>query len=60
MCTFVKEKFEEALVQIRIGLMKEIRMDYNKFLGNVLDNKWWTKTVDRYAGLSAGGIGKKV
>mmetsp|Transcript_31069 Transcript_31069/g.56364 ORF Transcript_31069/g.56364 Transcript_31069/m.56364 type:complete len:1271 (+) Transcript_31069:150-3962(+) len=60
LCTFVKEKFEETLSQIRVGLMKEMRLDYTKFLSSVPNNKWWTKIVDRYGNLSAGGIGKKV
>lgn len=60
MCTFVKEKFEETLDNIRIGLMKEMRVDYAKFLGNVSQTKWWTRMVDRYGMLSSGGVGKKV
>ena len=60
MCTFVKEKFEETLDNIRIGLMKEMRVDYAKFLGNVAQSRWWTRVVDRYGMLSSGGVGKKV
>mmetsp|Transcript_15361 Transcript_15361/g.32510 ORF Transcript_15361/g.32510 Transcript_15361/m.32510 type:complete len:1280 (+) Transcript_15361:201-4040(+) len=60
LCTFVKEKFEETLGAIRMGIMKEMRMDYTKFLSNVPNNKWWSKMVDRYSNLSSGGIGKKV
>jgi hypothetical protein len=60
MCTFVKEKFEETLDNIRIGLMKEMRVDYAKFLGNVSQARWWTRVVDRYGMLSSGGVGKKV
>ena len=60
MCTFVKEKFDETLDNIRVGLLKEMRVDYTKFLSNVPQAKWWTKMVDRYGMLSSGGIGKKV
>jgi hypothetical protein len=60
MSTFVKEKFEETLDNIRIGLMKEMRVDYAKFLSNISQSKWWTRMVDRYGMLSSGGIGKKV
>jgi len=60
MCTFVKEKFEETLGNIRVGLMKEMRVDYTKFLGNVPQTKWWIRMVDRYGMISSGGIGKKV
>jgi DNA-directed RNA polymerase I subunit RPA2 len=60
MCTFVKEKFDETLDNIRVGLLKEMRVDYTKFLTNVPQSKWWMKMVDRYGMLSSGGIGKKV
>lgn len=60
MSTFVKEKFEETLEQVRLGLMKEMRLDYTKFLSNVPNTKWWAKVVDRYGMSSSGGIGKKV
>ena len=30
LCTFVKEKFEETLANIRLGLLKEMRMDFVK------------------------------
>jgi DNA-directed RNA polymerase I subunit RPA2 len=60
MCTFVKEKFDETLANIRLGLLKEMRMDYAKLLTSVPQVKFWTKCVDRYGMLSSGGIGKKV
>eukprot|EP00970_Alexandrium_tamarense_P003244 scaffold502_cov192-Alexandrium_tamarense.AAC.2 len=60
MCTFVKEKFDETLANIRLGLLKEMRMDYTKLLTSVPQVKFWTKCVDRYGMLSSGGIGKKV
>ena len=58
--TFVKEKFEETLENIRLGIIKEMRVDYNKFLSSISETKYWTKVVDRYGMLSTGGIGKKV
>ena len=58
--TFVKEKFEETLENVRLGLIKEMRIDYTKFLSNVTQMKHWTKVIDRYGMLSSGGIGKKV
>jgi len=58
--TFVKEKFEETLANIRLGLMREIRIDYTKFLTNMDDSKFWQRCCDRYGMLSSGGIGKKV
>ena len=30
LCSFVKEKFDETLANIRLGLLKEMRMDYVK------------------------------
>ncbi|KAL7481374.1 hypothetical protein ACHAW6_007059 [Cyclotella cf. meneghiniana] len=60
LCTFVKEKFEETLANIRLGLLKEMRLDYLKFMNNIPQTKFWQKCVDRYGMLSSGGIGKKV
>ena len=60
MCSFVKEKFEETLDNIRIGLLKEMRVDYAKFSTNIRQQIWWSRMVDRYGMLSSGGIGKKV
>jgi len=60
LCSFVKEKFDETLANIRLGLLKEMRMDYVKFMNNIPQTKFWQKCVDRYGMLSSGGIGKKV
>jgi len=60
LCTFVKEKFEETLQNVRVGVMKEMRVDHAKFLANVAQTKYWTRVVDRYGMVSSGGIGKKV
>lgn len=40
--------------------MKEMRIDFTKFLSNAPQTKYWTRVVDRYGMLSSGGIGKKV
>lgn len=59
-CTFVKEKFEEMLMGIRLGILKEMRMDFSKIAGNLYDSKILSVYVDRYGMLSGGGIGQKV
>eukprot|EP00339_Tiarina_fusa_P025334 CAMPEP_0117005466 /NCGR_PEP_ID=MMETSP0472-20121206/6073_1 /TAXON_ID=693140 ORGANISM="Tiarina fusus, Strain LIS" /NCGR_SAMPLE_ID=MMETSP0472 /ASSEMBLY_ACC=CAM_ASM_000603 /LENGTH=1224 /DNA_ID=CAMNT_0004706717 /DNA_START=147 /DNA_END=3821 /DNA_ORIENTATION=- len=58
--TFVKEKFDEMLQAVRLGMVTEMRKDYARFASKVQDNTFWGKLVDRYSGNSAGGIGKKV
>ena len=57
---FVKEKFDESLQAIRQGLVRDMRMDFKKVKTSIEDQKFWIKLVDRHAGLSSGGIGKKV
>ncbi len=59
-CAFVKEKVEETLQGIRIGIMKDIRTDINKVLADHASPKFWARAVDRYGGGAAGSIGKKV
>ena len=58
--SFVKEKFEEMLMSIRLGVLKEMRTDFTKILGNLHDSKTMSQCVDRYGMLSGGGIGQKV
>eukprot|EP00980_Cylindrotheca_fusiformis_P011899 scaffold2830_cov131-Cylindrotheca_fusiformis.AAC.20 len=60
MCSFVKEKFEEMLQAIRLGMVTEMRKDFPRFAGRIQDTSFWGKLVDRYSGNSSGGIGKKV
>lgn len=60
MIAFVKEKFEEMLQSIRLGLLKEMRTNFSKLTANIKDQRHWSKFVDRHSGMSAGGIGKKV
>ena len=60
MCSFVKEKFDEMLQAIRLGMVIEMRKDFSRFVGKVQDNQFWSKLIDRYSGNSSGGIGKKV
>lgn len=58
--TFVKEKFEEMLVAIRLGLLKEMQNDFGKLAENLNDGMFWNRAIDRYGNLGSGGIGKKV
>jgi DNA-directed RNA polymerase I subunit RPA2 len=60
MCTFVKEKFDEMLQAVRLGMVIEMRKDFSRFVGKIQDTSFWGKLVDRYSGNSSGGIGKKV
>lgn len=60
MTSFVKEKFEEMLQQIRGGLIQDMRKDYSGTLSHIQDKKFWSKIVDRHSLVSSGGIGKKV
>jgi len=57
---FVKEKFEEMIQSIRIGFMKEMRLDCAKFIASMSDINYLNRKIERYAMLSSGGIGKKV
>lgn len=58
--TFVKEKFDEMLQAVRLGMVTEMRKDFSRFVGRLQDQAFWNKLVDRYSGNSSGGIGKKV
>jgi DNA-directed RNA polymerase I subunit RPA2 len=60
MCSLVKEKFDEMLQNIRLGMVTEMRKDFSRFAGKIQDTTFWGKLVDRYSGNSSGGIGKKV
>lgn len=60
MSSFVKEKFEEMLQAVRLGMSTEMRKDYARFVGRLQDQGFWNKLVDRYSGNTSGGIGKKV
>lgn len=60
MCSFVKEKFDEMLQAVRLGMVTEMRKDFSRFRSKIEDNNFWVKLVDRYSGNSSGGIGKKV
>jgi DNA-directed RNA polymerase I subunit RPA2 len=57
---FVKEKFEEMLQALRLGLLREMRQDYPKVVASLQDIRWWGKQVDRSSALGSGGIGNKV
>ena len=61
MCSFVKEKFEEFLQNMRLGLLTEMRRDFSRASAKIQhDSRFWERAVDRYSGKSSGGIGKKV
>ena len=60
MTAFVKEKFEEMLQALRLGLIREMRLDFSKTSSKLGDSTFWSKLVDRVGSLSSGGIGKKV
>jgi DNA-directed RNA polymerase I subunit RPA2 len=60
MSGFVKEKFDEMLQNLRLGMTIEMRKDYGRFVGKLQDSKFWGKLIDRYSGSASGGIGKKV
>ena len=57
---FIKEKFDEMLQAVRLGMVTEMRKDYSRFAGRIQDQGFWNKLIDRYSGNSSGGIGKKV
>jgi DNA-directed RNA polymerase I subunit RPA2 len=59
-CSFVKEKFEEMFMAVRLGFQKEMRLNFAKIAGNIQDSSTVSKMVDRYGQLTGGGIGKKV
>lgn len=60
MSTFVKEKFEEILQNLRLGLLTEFRKDFARKEVLLSDPKFWGKLVDRFSAKSSGGVGKKV
>jgi DNA-directed RNA polymerase I subunit RPA2 len=57
---FVKEKLEETLRAVYVGINKDMRMDYARAIKDFQNTKYWTQCVDRYGQLSGQGIGKKV
>ncbi|GKZ01462.1 hypothetical protein MPSEU_001096800 [Mayamaea pseudoterrestris] len=59
MCTFVKEKFEECLANLRLGLQADLRKNYALNSTRINDTRYWGKMVDRF-GKQSGGVGKKV
>jgi DNA-directed RNA polymerase I subunit RPA2 len=60
MSTFVKEKFDEFLQGLRLGLTIDLRRDFEKASKKLSDSTYWSKQVDRFSAKSSGGIGKKV
>jgi DNA-directed RNA polymerase beta subunit len=63
---FVKEKFEEGLQALRLGILIEMRKDYARVAeSKIHDPTWWTKMVDRHlcsrsGSGGGGGVGKKL
>ena len=57
---FVKEKFDEYLQTLRLGVLTELRKDYDRTMTKLTDVKYWGKLVDRYFNRSGGSVGKKV
>ena len=57
---FVKEKFDEFLQNLGLGISIEMRRDFAKVASKLSESTYWSKQVDRSAGKSSGGIGKKV
>jgi len=53
---YVKEKMEESLLTMRIGLLKDAKINRKKFETDITNNKYFTKLLDR----SLGGIGAKI
>lgn len=60
MSTFVKEKFEEILEAVKLGILGDMRKDFARTTTRLTDAKYWNRTIDRYSGKAAGGIGQKV
>ena len=58
--TFVKEKFDEFLQNLRQGISLDMRRDFPKTSSKLTENSYWSKQVDRFSNKSSGGIGKKV
>ena len=61
--TFVREKFDESLQAIRLGMVAEMRRDYKTFANKVHSgdsSSFWGRLFDRYSGNGSGGIGQKV
>jgi DNA-directed RNA polymerase I subunit RPA2 len=58
--SFVKEKFDEFLQNLRLGLTTDLRREYSKTAKQLSNSAYWSKQVDRYSGKGSGGIGQKV
>jgi len=58
--SFVKEKLEETLRAVYLGISKDIRMDFTRAMSDLQTTKYWMKCLDRYGQLNGAGVGKKV
>ena len=57
---FVKEKFDEFLQALRLGIVGLLRKDYTGTCTKLQAPNFWSAQVDRFSMKSSGGIGKKV
>lgn len=60
MSAFVKEKFDEFLQSLRMGLLGLLRKDFAGTCAKIQNPNFWGSQVDRFSMKSSGGIGKKV
>jgi DNA-directed RNA polymerase I subunit RPA2 len=60
MSSFVKEKFEEFMQNLRLGILTDMRKNFASTSAKLDDSRYWGKLVDRYSNKGSGGIGKKV
>ena len=57
---FVKEKFDEFLQALRLGIVGLLRKDFSGTCTKLQAPNFWSTQVDRFSMKSSGGIGKKV
>ena len=60
MSAMVKEKFEETLQDLRLGLTIAMRKDFHTVEKKYKSAEYYSKLVDRHSKKASGGIGKKV
>ena len=60
MSMFVKEKLEEMLQNVRLTVMRDVRIDYTKLVANLGKSAFLSKLIDRNISISSGGIGHKI
>jgi DNA-directed RNA polymerase I subunit RPA2 len=60
LAAFVKEKFDEFLQSLRLGVLGLLRKDFAGTSAKLQSSNFWSTQVDRFSMKSSGGIGKKV